>query len=161
MTITGGGMSAMTQPAKSESRPYGSGVADPYSFAQWDPRGLVGAITRQQWSDFERTVLPVKDQLQSMTTYGDNKGVVDALKSQARENAKNAYGSTVADMQNSAQSYGMSLSNPGALERSAKLGMAASTVDGVNRANEYQSDLNRQVMAGSAMASGGRSYNAG
>lgn len=144
--------------AAQQWEPEARGAINPLR-AQSDPRGVMGDIIRSQWEDFRDTALPVKSSLEAMTTYGRNTGVVDALKDQARTTAQNAYGNVVRDAQRDAQSFGMSM-NPttqGALERSAKLGMAAATADGVNRANTFQQDLNRQIVAGASL-SGGRNY---
>lgn len=129
------------------------GSIDP-NRAQADPRGLMADITRNQWMDFQNTAVPVIRDLQSMTTYAGNKGVVEELKTDARRNAKAAYGAIVPNAEREAQSFGMSLSpaSRGTLERSSKLGMAAASVDGVNRANTFQQDLNRQIVAGSNLS---------
>ena len=122
--------------------------------ATTDPRGVMADITRGQWLDFQNTAVPVIKDLQGMTTYAGNTGIVEGLKTEARNNARGAFGGMVADAERSAQSYGMALSpaSRGALERSSKLGMAAATTDGVNRANTYQQDLNRQIVAGSSLS---------
>lgn len=128
------------------------GAVNP-DLAVGDPRGTMAQIIRSQWNDFNSSAVPVIKELQGMTTYAGNEGVLKALESDARENAQTAFGGMVADAQREAQSYGMALSPTarGALERSSKLGMAAATVDGVNRARTYQQDLNRQLVAGSNM----------
>lgn len=123
--------------------------------AQNDPRGTMAEILRGQWKEFETTTVPIIKQLEGMTTYAGNTGVVDALKTEARQNAKASFGNVVTDANRQAASLGMSLSptTQGALERSAKLGQAAAEVDGVNRATQYQQDLNRQIVAGQNLSS--------
>lgn len=129
------------------------------SRATSDPRGVLADVIRGQWDDFSQTALPVKRDLEAMTTYAGNPGVVGALKDQARTNAQTSFGNMVNDAQRETQSYGMSLSptSQTALTRAAKLGMAAATTDGVNRANDFQQDLNRQIVSGASL-SGGRNY---
>lgn len=129
------------------------GAINPYE-AMNDPRGTMSDILRGQWSEFEGSTVPIIKQLEGMTTYGGNTGVVDKLKTEARQNAKAAFGNIVPDAQRQAASYGMGMNatTQGALERSSKLGMAAAEVDGVNRANQYQQDLNRQIVAGANLS---------
>jgi hypothetical protein len=124
-------------------------------YAATDPRAVMAGVVRGQWGEFQNSTVPIIKELENMTTYGGNTGIVDGLKSEARTNAKAAFGSVLPDAQRDAASFGMALSpaTAGTLERSAKLGQAAATVDGVNRANEYQQDLNRQIVSGAQLSS--------
>ena len=126
-----------------------------------DPRGAMANLVRAQWADFQNTALPVKDQLVGMTTYNGNRGVVDALKTQGMKQADTSFDNAVGTAQRQTERYGMSM-NPAeqtTLDRAANLGRAGAKVDAANTANQFQKDLNQQIVAGSGM-SGGRSYSA-
>jgi hypothetical protein len=138
--------------------PYQELAVDPAK-AQEDPRGLMADLIRSQWADFQKNALPVVDSLRAMTTYDGNPGVADALKEQGMAAANTAYGNTMGKAARDTQRFGMAIT-PGetsTLTRAAGLNRTAATVDATNRADDFQKDLNRQIVAGAGMA-GGRSY---
>lgn len=147
------GVSADDIISRANYRAANPGMVDP-ARAINDPRGVTADVIRGNFDYFNSTAVPVIKSLEGMTTYAGHTGVVEGLKTDARNNAKAAFGGMAANAQRDAQSFGMSLtpSAAGTIERSAKLGMAAATVDGVNRANTYQQDLNRQLVAGSNLS---------
>lgn len=125
-----------------------------------DPRGTEAALIRSQWEDFVNTAVPVRDQLMAMTTYAGNPGVAASLKESGAKNVENAFNATTGAAQRQQQRYGMSVSpqEQETVDRAATLGKTAALVDVDNRANQFQQDLNRQVVAGASTVSGGRAY---
>ena len=124
--------------------------------ASADPRGTMSNILLSQSKDFFDTAVPVKNDLVKMTTYNGNRGVVDGLKTQGMAAVNQSFGNAQGQAERNTQRYGMALTKEQGDAQASALssGKALAEVDATNRATQFQSDLNKQLVSGMGSPAG-------
>ena len=124
--------------------------------AQMDPRATMGNITRGMSADFFSTAIPAKDDLIRTTTYNGNAGVVEGLKSQGMAQVGRSFENAGQQAGRNAERYGMQLTAEQQAAQNSSLsgGKALAEVDALNRATQFQNDLNKQLVSGMGSPAG-------
>jgi hypothetical protein len=121
-----------------------------------DPRGTMANVLRGMSDDFFSTAIPVKNDLIEMTTYNGNKGVVDDLKTQGMAQTAQSFTNAAATAGRNVARYGMkqTVEQQAAQSSALSSGKALAEVDSLNRATQYQNDLNKQLVSGMSSPAG-------
>lgn len=121
-----------------------------------DPRGTMGNVLRGMSDDFFQTAIPVKDDLIKMTTYNGNAGIIDNLKKQGKAQVERSFANAGAEAGRNAERYGMQLTKEQQAAQNSALssGKALAEVDALNRATQFQGDLNKQLVSGMGSPAG-------
>lgn len=124
------------------------GLVNPAA-AVGDPRAVQAELTRMGYDEWVKTFQPAEGDLLAMTTYGGNKGLAGGIIADQMKNIDANTTSAIGMQERQYSRYGMNPTAEQAQQASADIGMSGSLakVDAINKTNNWQEELNRDIMA--------------
>lgn len=119
------------------------------AWAAGDPREAQAALTRMQYDEWTDSFQPAEGNLLSMTTYGGREGLAPGMISGQMAAIDSNYDNAARAAGRSRSRFGMAPSpeQVTADGRGMALGKSLSQVDAINRTNDWQKNLNREIVA--------------
>lgn len=120
-----------------------------------DPRGTQAQITRAQYDDWSQTFQPAEGDLLSMTTYDGNPGLAAGLIADQNDNIEANFANAAGAEGRTRARYGMQATaeEQAAAGKSSAMEQSLAKVDSANKVNQWQKDLNREIMSSGVTSS--------